>query len=143
MKILLIDDDLTIRFTLKKLLHKYFDRLEIYTSEDGVKGLGLAYIIKPDLIIVDSTLPRYSGRELVEYFVSNEKFSKTPIFLLSESSIPFDNLPSNYTQVSKGEEGFPESLILRLEPHIGERRSSRMKGFLNFLSSYCIEYNVF
>jgi len=43
-KILIIDDDLAIRFTLKKLLSKFLSNtnIEIYTSEDGVQGLGYA-----------------------------------------------------------------------------------------------------
>lgn len=148
-KILIIDDELSVRFTLKKLLKRYIPNIKIYTSEDGVEGIGSAYIIKPDLIIIDSTLPKYSGRELVEFFITNQKFQNIPIILLNEDGLKEVRLPSNYTQIDKSSKEFPKSLISlilkNLTPNTtgdaAEPPRNLTYKFINFLSKKIIRYS--
>lgn len=71
MKLVLIDDNFAIRFLLKSFLAEYFPDFDIFSAEDGISGLGLIYAVNPDAVIIDSTLPKYSGREVVEYVVTN------------------------------------------------------------------------
>lgn len=110
-RILIIDDELTIRFVLKKLLGKYLSNVSIFTSQEGVQGVGYALLLEPTVIIVDSSLPKYSGRELVEFLSTNPKFKNTPIIVTYENEDFEKNLPSNYFQISKKSKNFSEELI--------------------------------
>lgn len=88
--IVLIDDDIYIREALKSVLHiasKNFNQnFKLYSSSNGAEGLGLVYIANPDIIIVDLTLPKYSGREVLDFVILHEKFKKSKIIVLGESS---------------------------------------------------------
>lgn len=146
--ILIIDDDISIRFTLKKLFSRYLSGLDvkIYTSSDGVQGLGYAYIVKPDLIIIDSTLPKYSGRELVDYLVSNAGFSNVPVVVLNENGNSLANLPANYFQISKKDKDFPYNLIRLVLDKIGYSDSFKLRkspGFrlFSFLCKKIIKHS--
>jgi DNA-binding LytR/AlgR family response regulator len=76
-KILVIDDDKSIRESTKELLE--IVGYEVKVAEDGTKGINLAKDYIPDLIICDISMPILDG-----YSVFNE-LSKDPI----TSVIPF------------------------------------------------------
>jgi len=103
MQIVVIDDNYLIRELIKTELHGLGTAVgvnfEFYSSDNGIEGLGYLYVTKPQLIIIDTTLPKYSGREVLEYLTTNEKFSKIPVIVLSEDN--HTKLPNNYTIVSK------------------------------------------
>lgn len=140
MKVLLIDDDLSIRFTLKKLFNKYLPYVEVYTSEDGVEGLGYAYIISPAVVIVDSTLPKYSGHELVDFIVANPRFQNIPIIMLAEDK-ELTDLPVNFTQVSKRDPEFLSKLASAISLKIGQKTTVKYSRFTNFLARKIIKYS--
>ncbi len=144
-KILIIDDDLSIRFVLKKILSRQLSNVDIFSSEDGVQGVGYAFVLKPDLIVIDSTLPKYSGRELVDFISTNENFRVTPIILLHEDDSFIDNLPNNFIQISKADSLFPESLVNEVIKEVGnvddEPHKERSIGLINFLSRKIIGYS--
>lgn len=144
-KILIIDDDLSIRFVLKKILSRQLSNVDIFSSEDGVQGVGYAFVLKPDLIVIDSTLPKYSGRELVDFISTNENFRVTPIILLHEDDSFIDRLPSNFIQISKADSLFPESLVNEVIKEVGnvddEPHKERSIGLINFLSRKIIGYS--
>ena len=73
-EIIIIDDSPVIRLTLSSIFSRYFNKsqLKIYTSVDGLQGLGYVFITRPDLIIVDLTLPKYSGKEVIDFISTNE-----------------------------------------------------------------------
>lgn len=108
-----------------------------------------AYIINPDLIIIDSTLPKYSGRELVEYIISNKKFNDTPIILLQENEKLLTDLSDNFIQISKRNQNFPRNLIekaisvLNISHDLNQQLSSRTSKILNFLGKRIIRYSNF
>ena len=64
MKILIIDDDPSIRETLEMFLHE--KGYEAVTSEDGVKGLEAVQKERPDLVILDIRLPGMDGLEVLK-----------------------------------------------------------------------------
>ncbi len=58
-RILVVEDDQTLRDTLQyNLVRAGF---EVVTADDGVAGLHLARLVRPDLIILDLMLPRLDG----------------------------------------------------------------------------------
>lgn len=78
--ILLIDDNDGIRFVLKKLIFKHFPvrdlGLNIYSASKGVEGLGLIYSVEANIIIIDTTLPKYSNLEILEFLLNNDRVKK-------------------------------------------------------------------
>jgi two-component system, chemotaxis family, chemotaxis protein CheY len=63
MKILLIDDSTMSRNLLKRSLGQGYEFLE---AENGMRGLELYFLEKPDLVFLDITMPGASGLEILE-----------------------------------------------------------------------------
>ena len=62
MKILLIDDSSLSRTLLKRSLGEEFTFLD---AADGMTGLELYFLEKPDLVILDLTMPGVSGLDIL------------------------------------------------------------------------------
>lgn len=62
-KILIIDDDVGVRFTLKKLLSSA--GYEVIEAPDGRKGMQLFHSTWPDLVITDIIMPEQEGIETI------------------------------------------------------------------------------
>ncbi|HSB07476.1 MAG TPA: sigma-54 dependent transcriptional regulator [Thermodesulfobacteriota bacterium] len=69
MKILIIDDDQSIRETLEMFLHE--KGYEVITSEDGGKGLEAVQRERPDIVILDIRLPGMDGLEVLRKIKEN------------------------------------------------------------------------
>ncbi|ANQ51566.2 response regulator [Flammeovirga sp. MY04] len=86
-KILVVDDNYSIRELLKGLLE---DEYEVYLAEDGEKGLQLAKDVMPNLILSDIMMPIKDGYELTKNIRDDNQLCHIPIILLtaknSESS---------------------------------------------------------
>lgn len=127
-KVVLLDDSLVVRYILRNLLHilclnSHID-LQIYTSEDGVQGLGYIFIERPDIIIVDTTLPKYSGREVVEFLATNNqiKESRKKLVILTQG----DEIPQftpNQIVVSKKDPLFLVKLLHHMASLIGQPKA--------------------
>src|SRR5260221_1505863 len=118
MKVVIIDDDHAIRVVLSSLLKKYLgNNLELFTSDNGVEGLGLVFISTPDLIIIDTTLPRYAGLELIDYIRSNEKLvnSKINLILIGEKDLPENLSNFNASFLDKRDPSFVEKFHRSIE----------------------------
>ena len=63
-KILVIDDEKSIRNTLKDILE--YEKFEVVLAEDGIEGLELAENTKFDVILCDIKMPRMDGLEVLE-----------------------------------------------------------------------------
>jgi len=62
-KILVVDDEHLIRWTLEQHLGK--EGYEVYTAEDGEKALEMAATLSPNLVLLDNQLPGISGIEVL------------------------------------------------------------------------------
>lgn len=118
-EIVLLDDNFTMRYVLRTFLHVLAKRLglifRIHTSADGVQGLGYVFTTKPQLIIVDTTLPKYSGREVIEYLATNPTYTSEgrAVVVLYDREIP-RGLPANYILLDKGQPAFVTALLATL-----------------------------
>ena len=85
-KILLIEDDEKIALGLSVRLkaHGY----ATWIARDGITGLKLAVRYKPDLILLDISLPAGNGFELAERFQSLPETSHAPIIFATASKDP-------------------------------------------------------
>ncbi len=103
--IIIVDEAFAVRQTLNIFSNVILGFNECLTSSNGIEGIGYIFVFKPNIIIVDSTLPKFSGREVVDFLVTNEKLisdTTIKILLLAERKKGFlKDLPSNFYMVSK------------------------------------------
>ncbi len=129
-RVVLVDDNFIIRHVLKTFLAKLEAKLsidlQIASSEDGVQAVGYLFLLKPDIVIIDSTLPKYSGRELIEYIASNKQFSLTRKIIVLTEGKKLD-LPSGYTVIDKRDWNFIDKLIDEVENTIREKNKLYIK----------------
>ena len=120
--IVVIDDNLVIRHVIKRYIDTFSpvgEHLGFYSSDNGVEGLGYILATETSLIVLDLTLPKFSGREVLDSLVSNSgvKQSKTPIILLHENFEQPNDLPEHIVLLNKQDEDFLEQLIHHLDHH--------------------------
>ncbi|MBW1899443.1 MAG: response regulator, partial [Deltaproteobacteria bacterium] len=84
LKILTVDDSKTIRMIVKKAF-KSFD-CEIFEAENGQEGLKEAGKIKPDLIVLDITMPVMNGIEMLGKLKEDPELKEIPVIMLTAES---------------------------------------------------------
>jgi two-component system cell cycle response regulator len=83
-KILTVDDSQTIRSIIKKMLSEY--QCDIIEASDGLQGLAKAKQEAPHLIILDIDMPGMNGLELLMNLRNDDRFVRTPVFMLTSKS---------------------------------------------------------
>lgn len=82
LRILIADDSSTTRLMLSQILMQQSDMNVVGTAVDGVQAVEMAEQLRPDLILMDMTMPRMDGltatREIMHY-------TPTPIVVISAS----------------------------------------------------------
>lgn len=81
LKILTVDDSKTIRMIVKKAFRPY--DCQIFEGENGVEGLALASKEKPDLIILDITMPVMNGAEMLAKMKEESHLKDIPVIMLT------------------------------------------------------------
>jgi len=84
LKVLTVDDSKTIRMIVKKAFRPY--DCEIVESENGVEGLAAAGREKPDLIILDITMPVMNGIEMLAKMKGENSLKDIPVIMLTAES---------------------------------------------------------
>ncbi|MDL1962721.1 MAG: response regulator [Deltaproteobacteria bacterium] len=84
LKILTVDDSKTIRMIVKKAFRPY--DCELLEGADGVEGLVLATQEKPDLIVLDITMPVMNGIEMLTKLKSEPGLKNIPVIMLTAES---------------------------------------------------------
>lgn len=79
-KLLVVDDDEALRRLMRLELG---DGYEIIDSGEPEQGLALALEHKPDAILLDLRMPKYSGYELLQRFVSFSHTQMIPVIIVS------------------------------------------------------------
>jgi DNA-binding NtrC family response regulator len=78
-KILIIDDERSIRATLKEILE--FEKYLVETAQDGIQGYKIAEEKNFDLIFCDIKMPKIDGIETLKKIVENNSLS--PVVMIS------------------------------------------------------------
>jgi hypothetical protein len=142
--ILLIDDDLSIRFVIKKLISRSFDFARIFTSSDAVQGLGYTFLLKPEIVIVDTTLPAYGDLEVLDYIATNKyiKEAKTAVIVLYDNP-KYINPELGYTFIDKRDHHFLDKLLESLGHLLNKKpqANDRTLGWLKSISKRVIKYS--
>ena len=79
-KLLVVDDDEALRRLIRLELS---DTYEIIDSGEPDQGLALALEYKPDAILLDLRMPKYSGYELLQTFTSFSRTQMIPVIVIS------------------------------------------------------------
>ncbi len=83
-KVLIIEDNLSTQTVLGRLLN-LIDISDISFAADGVEGLKLARDIHPDLIILDITMPRMDGYEVIQHLKDDTNTRDIPVLIQTAS----------------------------------------------------------
>ncbi|MEE9549199.1 MAG: response regulator, partial [Candidatus Binatia bacterium] len=81
-KILLIDDDVDLTELLKATLEKT-GKYEVRVQNSGSRGLDSAKLFKPDLIVLDFSMPDMDGSEVAQMMMDDEEVKKIPLVFLT------------------------------------------------------------
>src|SRR5271165_4288523 len=79
-KVLIVDDDEALRRLMRLELSASF---EIIDSGEPERGLALALEHRPDAIVLDLRMPKYSGYELLQTFTSFSRTQTIPVVIVS------------------------------------------------------------
>lgn len=79
-RVLVVDDDESLRRLMRLELS---DTYEIIDSGEPEQGLALALECKPDVILLDLRMPKYSGYELLQTFTSFSRTQMIPVIIVS------------------------------------------------------------
>jgi CheY-like chemotaxis protein len=127
-KLLVVDDDVALRRLMRLELS---DTYEVIDSGEPEQGLAIALESRPDAILLDLRVPKYSGYELLQTFTSFSHTQKIPVIVVSgeagsqtkehckqlgaagyfEKPIDFDALRVCLPQVAKHRQDPPRSEV--------------------------------
>ncbi len=79
-RVLLVEDD---RDLSQKLIAELEKRFEVLPAHDGIEALERAANYKPDIFVVDGTIPKMTAYQLVTMLRRNRMFEKSPIVFIS------------------------------------------------------------
>lgn len=140
--IVLIDDNFAIRQIIEvffaRLEKKYLVDINVFSADNGVEGLGYVYIMTPQIVIVDTTLPKYSGREVLDFFIQNPKFhgQDTRVIVLHELSTIEVNLPPDFYLIRKDQSQSFHQLSELLIELLKISDYSKTKALFNKLANF-------
>jgi len=86
-KILIVED---VEFNLDLLVQLLEDDYELLTAGDGARGVELAFLEKPDLILMDMSLPVMDGWAATRRIKSDRALQHIPVIGLSAHAMNGD-----------------------------------------------------
>jgi DNA-binding response OmpR family regulator len=84
LKVLAVDDSKTIRKIVSKAFSAY--DCEVLEAENGIEGLSTASREKPDLIVLDITMPVMNGVEMLGKLKGQPELKDIPVIMLTAES---------------------------------------------------------
>jgi twitching motility two-component system response regulator PilG len=88
--ILVVDDSPTIQKVVSVTLEAHGH--EVVTASDGMEALSKLRTLKPDLVLLDITMPHMDGYQLCRIMRSNDITRNVPIVMLSGKDGLFDKM---------------------------------------------------
>ncbi len=79
--VLVIEDDRMNQVIMKNFLVN--SGVQVHTANNGVEGLAAARECPPDLIILDSHMPKMNGRETLQHLKSDPSLRRIPVIIAS------------------------------------------------------------
>jgi two-component system chemotaxis response regulator CheY len=88
MKILIVDDSLTIRLTLRRILGILDAGVEVLEADSGETGLAQMRQHQPDLVLADLNMEGLSGVEMIKRMRQEEALRGTAVVVISSEADP-------------------------------------------------------
>ncbi|MGB8657318.1 MAG: response regulator [Candidatus Zixiibacteriota bacterium] len=92
MRILLVEDQPSAVRSVRKVLKENHGHHNLYVAKDGVEAMAFlhregdyALAPRPDLILLDLSLPKKDGREVLAEIKSDDKLKRIPVVILTVS----------------------------------------------------------
>ncbi|MBC7197389.1 MAG: response regulator [Deferribacterales bacterium] len=118
-KVLIIDDDFSIREFYKTFFVE--NGFDVITAEDGIVGLEYFKEQKPDIILLDISMPEKNGLDVLREI--REIDENIPVFLLTAYEEHKRNFASLYADEYFVKTKKPSLILERVEKAIEKRRS--------------------
>ena len=122
-RILIVEDNEDLRKFLIDILYKRYD---VYSAENGSKGLKVLQEVNPEIVITDAMMPVMDGYEMTQRIKEDPNFAHTFVIMLSVKAHP-DN-------VSKGFKFGADAYIAK--PFKPERLELQIQNFLRSRKDY-------
>lgn len=112
-KILLIDDSLVIRKTVKEMLPPDKFKFDIVEAKDGLLGMELIHSCNPNLIMLDFFLPKMSGWEVYQEIQKDPRLKVIPLLMMSgRKDEVTDKIPEPFEFFSFLEKPFDQKQLI-------------------------------
>lgn len=82
-KVLVIDDEESIRVALQESLQQYPEKFDIYTAADGFEAGSLMESVRPDLVILDLVMPGMDGFKVCQNIRHSPALRHVKIIILT------------------------------------------------------------
>ena len=82
-KVLIVDDDPSARRLMRDSLSFFGDEYELLEADDGESGLHLLRAARPELVLLDITMPRLGGIPFCSEIKRNPATARTEIIIVS------------------------------------------------------------
>ena len=89
MKVLVIDDDARVRDALEVGIQLQWQDVQVVCAEDGEVGLDRFLNEEPDIVLIDVTMPRMSGYEVLQAI---RRVSDVPVIMLTGRTDELDQV---------------------------------------------------
>jgi two-component system KDP operon response regulator KdpE len=89
MKLLIVDDDARMREALAVGLQLQWEDAEVVVADDGESGLRAFYDHEPDVVLLDVTMPRLNGFEVLREI---RRVSDVPVIMLTARGEEYDQV---------------------------------------------------
>ncbi|BCX13834.1 MAG: hypothetical protein KatS3mg085_366 [Candidatus Dojkabacteria bacterium] len=145
-KVVILDDNIEIRQKIKRILGKFIAdgfKLQIFADKNEIEGLNLIFRYSPDLVIIDLTLPKNSGMEVIMYLNSNQEIvANSKIIILAENpdDIRTLNLSENFIVFDKTEKNIFMKLERELAKFLEVKEKASFAGRLKEYSANKLEF---
>ena len=83
--ILFVEDDAVIVQAYRTGLLRAGFRVEV--AKDGLDAMKILLLLKPNLVLLDLMMPKFSGTDVLKYIRSTPALKSTPVIILSNASI--------------------------------------------------------
>lgn len=80
-KVLVVDDSVTIRTVTKNFLERH--KFLVITAKDGIDALGKLEKMTPDIILLDVEMPRMDGFQFAEKIKTESQYANIPIIMIT------------------------------------------------------------
>ena len=86
-RVLIADDDKDLCACLEHALVEKYEVIKVY---DGVSGLAMAMKYLPDLVLLDITMPKMSGYQMMDMMKRNPQLKDVPVIFVTAKTSPQD-----------------------------------------------------